>query len=157
MNKIWILCFVVTCIVSFSSCRAKKDIVVSDPAGDLEEFEYEDFGYEEENEPESVYFDEMEVPVSTPTSPAPIFEGKRRVYAYNVVVGSLANPVNAVALRERMRSDGYDAFLVDNPFGLIRVVVYASFNKGDALRARKAIMSRYYPYFRDAWIMMRFE
>ncbi|GHT34883.1 hypothetical protein AGMMS49574_23130 [Bacteroidia bacterium] len=72
---------------------------------------------------------------------------------YNVVIGSFRNRTNANALRERMQYEGYNAILAQNEVGMIRVIVFTTNSKADAVRNRNTFKSKHYPNFQDLWIL----
>lgn len=114
----------------------------------------------------TVVYEEPVAPATPSSAPAvtPISVRKERVSAiegensnlvkrYNVVVGSFQNPTNARALREKMTEKGYNAVLVKNEMGMLRVIVSSFDTREEAAASREAIKARFAPDFKDAWIL----
>lgn len=74
---------------------------------------------------------------------------------FNVVVGSFSMKTNASGLQESLVSDGYDAFLVQNPQGMYRVIVGSFDDRTSATNLRESIKSRYPNRFNDAWLLIK--
>ena len=74
---------------------------------------------------------------------------------YSVVIGSFQNRVNAFSLKERMVSEGYNAIVAENENGMLRVIVSSFDNRGDAMRSRDSVKSKFAPNFQDAWLLER--
>ena len=62
---------------------------------------------------------------------------------YNVVVGAFGSKANAENWKSVMVGRGYQAFLVQNPNGLYRVVAGGSNNHAEAVQMRDNIKSKY--------------
>jgi cell division protein FtsN len=75
------------------------------------------------------------------------------ILQYNVVIGSFTNKTNALSLKERMANQGYSTFLAQNESGKYRVIVATFSSKAAAVAERDNIKGRYYPEFRDAWVL----
>jgi cell division septation protein DedD len=72
---------------------------------------------------------------------------------FSVVIGSFLNKTNAVSLKERMNTKGYNAFLAQNERGMYRVIVATFGDKSSAVSERERVKEKYYPDFQDAWIL----
>lgn len=106
----------------------------------------------------------VEQPVATtPSTTAPVREQSERLNvvdangaslnAYNVIVGSFRQRLNAQSLCERLREDGYPAILAQNAEGWYRVVACSFDNRPAAVQAREALQAKY-PQFTDAWFLI---
>ena len=72
---------------------------------------------------------------------------------YSVVIGSFVNKTNAESLRDRMITQGYNAFLAQNEKGMYRVIIATSNNRDTAAAERQAVKARFAPDFSDAWLL----
>ena len=73
---------------------------------------------------------------------------------FNVIVGTFSITTNANGLKNSLKSDGYNAFTVQNAKGWYRVVA-ASFDTREAATSfREAIKQRYAGKFDDAWLLV---
>ena len=82
-------------------------------------------------------------------------ENLQSLRRYNVVIGSFRNSTNANALKERMRYEGYNPILAENELRMIRVIIFSSDNRSEAIRTRSTFKSKYYPNFQDPWLLER--
>ena len=73
---------------------------------------------------------------------------------YNVVVGSFSVRTNASSLKERLKEDGYGAFLARNNQMMYRVIAGSFDTRKEAEELRDAIKLKYSPEFNDAWLLI---
>lgn len=153
MKKIGVLATVLCVLLSFASCKSKK------------ESSYKE-AYEQAKERESAApIEEDYEPVSKPkTEPTqsireekvtPISGEDDNIKAYAIVIGSFKNRTNAYSLKERMQNEGFKPILAENPQGMLRVILVSYDNSRDAEISRNDIRDRYYPSFQDAWVLKR--
>jgi cell division protein FtsN len=153
MKSKYLLGFLVVCILfTLDSCKTKESAYKA---------AYEAAKAKEMQE-EITEITPVEKPkVSYPAPPAIVQKEKitvidgsgSAIQQYNVVIGSFTNKTNALSLKERMANQGYSAFLAQNEKGMYRVIIATFSNKADAAMERDNIKDKYYPEFRDAWIL----
>ncbi|MDR0547580.1 MAG: SPOR domain-containing protein [Dysgonamonadaceae bacterium] len=72
---------------------------------------------------------------------------------FSVVIGSFVNKTNAESLKNRMKTQGYNALLAQNEKEMYRVIVATFDNKSDAISALNALKEKFAPNFSDAWLL----
>ncbi|MDR1681929.1 MAG: SPOR domain-containing protein [Candidatus Symbiothrix sp.] len=72
---------------------------------------------------------------------------------FSVVIGSFVNKTNAESLKNRMKAQGYNAFLAQNEKEMYRVIVATFDSKANAIAERDAFKVRYAPDFSDTWLL----
>lgn len=78
----------------------------------------------------------------------------KKLYLYNVVVGSFMNKTNASALQEFLVAEGFNAFLAKNEAGMYRVIASSFADRNSAETSRDAIKRSYPSRFDDAWLLI---
>ncbi|MDR2626858.1 MAG: SPOR domain-containing protein [Dysgonamonadaceae bacterium] len=72
---------------------------------------------------------------------------------FNVVIGSFQNKTNALSLKERMETEGFNVILAQNEAEMYRVIVASYDAKYEAAVKRDEIKAKYAPLYADAWIL----
>jgi cell division protein FtsN len=135
-------------LFSFNSCKSKESAYkAAYEAAKAKEVQENDL--------------EETTPVTKPANASTVAVQKEKVTAvdgagirqFSVVIGSFLNKTNAVSLKERMSSKGYNAFLAQNERGMYRVIVATFGDKSSAVAERERVKEKYYPDFQDAWIL----
>ena len=153
MKKILLFVAAICCMFAMESCKSKSSAYknaydqarANDTSWDVvEETEVlttEEISYESMREPENLNVVQGED-----------LSGLKR---YSVVVGSFQNRTNAFSMKDRMTREGYKSLVAENDLGMLRVIIASFDNRADAVRARDAFKSKYYPNFQDAWLLER--
>jgi hypothetical protein len=183
MNKIGLLGMAVCMVLAFNSCKPKQSTYkaayeqAQQKSDSFDEFDDFDSDYADDIDLAPVSKPRSEVSVDNDfdineslnyatrqerVNPYPYDDSSYGVndnvsfgnlLRYNVVIGSFRNRTNAIALRERMQYEGYNAILGQNEVGMIRVIVFSTNSKADAVRNRNTFKSKHYPNFQDLWIL----
>ena len=152
MKKILLFVAAVCCIFAMESCKSKSSAYQNaydqakandtswDYADNTEVLTSEEISYE------SIRQENLN------TVQGEDLSGVRR---YAVVIGSFQNRTNAFSMKDRMTNEGYMPVVAENDLGMLRVIVSSFDNRNDAVRARDAFKSKYYPNFQDAWLLQR--
>ena len=75
---------------------------------------------------------------------------------FNVVVGSFIQRTNAYSQRDRLRADGYPAFVAQNAQGMYRVIACGFATREEANEARYKITQQYpSSYIKDPWFLIK--
>ena len=75
---------------------------------------------------------------------------------FNVVVGSYIQRTNAYSQRDRLRADGYPAFVAQNAQGRYRVIACSFATREEANEARYKITQQYpSSYIKDPWFLIQ--
>jgi len=154
-SKIYLLGFLVVCIMfTFDSCKSKESAYKA---------AYEAAKQREMQEDDTQNATTVEKPKVSYSTPSNGTVQKEKITVvddpssaaqqFNVVIGSFINKTNAISLKERMQSQGYQAFLAQNERGMYRVIAATFSNRASAASARDNIRSKFYPDFQDAWIL----
>ncbi|MBR2379326.1 MAG: SPOR domain-containing protein [Bacteroidaceae bacterium] len=78
------------------------------------------------------------------------------IQAYSVVVGSFKQLTNAKGMCERLKEDGYDAFVAQNAHGMYRVIACTFATRNEAVAARKELVNRYpSSYVGNPWLLIQ--
>lgn len=78
-----------------------------------------------------------------------------KLNTYNVVVGSFKQRTNAYSQRDRLREDGYNAFVAQNAQGMYRVIACSFATRDEANKARNEITNRYpESYIKNPWFLI---
>jgi cell division protein FtsN len=147
-SKIYLFGLVFTFLFSLNACKPKQSAYKA---------AYEAAKARELQETNARPLEEI-TPVAKPTEEdfqrekVTVIEGNS-IHQFNVVVGSFINPTNARSLKERMERQGYAPVLAQNEKGMYRVIVATFNNRSLAVEEREAIKERFYPEFKDAWLL----
>lgn len=153
-SKIFLLGFVLTFLLSLSACKSKqsnyKQVYEAAQQRAIAE-EKEEVIIEEVvpvESPRPVVTEKFQVEKVTPVDGSGIKE-------YSVVIGSFINKTNADSLKDRMRTQGYNAILAKNEKDMYRVIIATFDNKPDAVYERDQVKAKYAPDFNDAWLLQQ--
>ncbi|MDR1371941.1 MAG: SPOR domain-containing protein [Dysgonamonadaceae bacterium] len=144
-TKIILISATLSALVVFDSCKSKESAYKA--------------AYEAAKQKEVETVDEV-VPVEKPQSfsmdriqkeKVTVLEGA--IKQYNVVIGSFSIKTNAVKEKERREKDGYMVSLAQNSNGMYRVIIASFDDKASAAAERDRIKDKYYPEYKDAWIL----
>jgi cell division protein FtsN len=147
-SKIYLFGLVFIFLLSLNSCKPKQSAYKA---------AYEAAKARELRETNVRTIEEV-APVAKPTEEdfqkekVTVIEGSS-IHRFNVVVGSFINPTNAKSLKERMERQGYAPVLAQNEKGMYRVIVATFNNRSQAVEEREAVKERFYPEFKDAWLL----
>ncbi|MBR0036226.1 MAG: SPOR domain-containing protein [Bacteroidales bacterium] len=162
MKKIFLLATATLALLSFSSCKSQKMLSeatsVADPAAEVTEVAPIQYTAAKKEA----------TPVVTPTPVAQANDRTEQVVVvdagdsgklkdFNVIVGSFGTKSNAEAQKSKMVGRGYNAFLVQNPSGMYRVVA-GSFDTREAATAVRDIIRSTYASEQgtcaEAWLLI---
>ena len=78
------------------------------------------------------------------------------IQAYSIVVGSFKQLTNANGMCERLKEDGYEAFVAQNAHGMYRVIACTYSTRNEAVEARKELIKRYpSSYIGNPWLLVQ--
>lgn len=148
MKKTLVMALAIVSVLSMSSCRSSKKLsdaaTVANPTQvqEVAPIEYtnprrSDNTTTQRQQPVAQAGDKTESVVVVNSADAALLKD------YNVVVGAFGSKSNADNFRNKMQSRGYNAFLVQNPQGLYRVVAGGYDNRSQAVQVRDNIRSTY--------------
>lgn len=146
MKKSLVMALAIVAALSMSSCRSSKNLseaaTVATPSQTVQEVSPIEYTSPKRTEttqqrPVAQAGDREEKVMVVDSRDAGLLKN------YNVVVGAFGNKNNADNFKAKMISRGYNAFLVQNPQGLYRVVAGGYDSRQQALQVRDNIRSTY--------------
>lgn len=157
MKKIILMATAIAAVFCISSCKSQKTLSEATTVADTEE-EYSEVApiqYAKPAQTSSAPVVQQAAPAQTTVTPkAPVQDRTERVSVvesgdsgklkgFNVIVGSFGSKTNAENQKNKMKTRGYNAFLVKNESGMFRVVAASYDTREAATEVRDKIRSTY--------------